>query len=264
MIAFLDRQKRRYEAFAEIGQQLLKAGFVPIATAPWQDGGLRTDHTPRLLGVAASFPADNQLDPLKLFSLGPVYVPETSRWTETIDVEWVGSVGDTVEGEVLRLLDRILGVLVSEDMLTDPAVMVMGNVGWVRQLGEISGLDSGLVDRHITHWQSGDLTELPDGNWPPKALRDYFRPTEETAFFSRVGPVLGVSRKDIAVSHARMLWDLSMVGRHPYYTGLVFSVYHPKSGAELLSGGEFALTVQGRRFTGMGFVLRLADQGGSF
>lgn len=263
MIAFLDRQKRQYEAFSEIGQQLLKAGFVPIATAPWENGGLRTDHTPRLLRVAASFPPATQSDPLKLFSLGPVYVPETSRWTETIDVEWVGTVGSTAETEVLQLLDQVLAVLSSREMLTEPAVIVMGNVAWVRQLGHLLGLDPDVVSRHIGHWQSGDMMEAPEGNWPPATLGDCFRPTEEAAFFSRLGPVLGVVSSRVSVPHARILWDLSMVGRQPYYTGLVFAVYHPRSGAELLSGGEFAITVQGRRFSGIGFVLRLEDQGGA-
>nr|WP_243239867.1 ATP phosphoribosyltransferase regulatory subunit [Sulfobacillus harzensis] len=243
---------------AGIGRRLLEAGFSPVATEPWQAGGFRTDHTPLLLEIAASFSDPPPPLPLRLFSQGPVFRPQTGRWIETVDVEWIGTVGPEQHRIMLSLADQLLREIADAGLLNQPAVLVLGHRGWIRKLGRVLGLEEDRVAACIRCWQEGVLS---GSDAFPDATKALFQPSPAHTFFPALQEWLDVESPLSAQKKAEVLWDLSFVGSHPYYTGLVFSAYHPESGRELASGGEFALTVAGRRFEGFGFVLKLEGVG---
>lgn len=257
MDTWLWENRQQYKIFVGLVQLLLDSGFSPLTTEPASDRSFRTDHTEAVIQLLTSFSPGSVTWPLRVFSTGPLF-RSGSMWTDAIDVEWLGPVGSGEETAVLGLAAGMVELLGEQGIVGEDLTMVYGHAGWLKQVGTRLGLDPVQFQSLENALRRGRLTELDDilGGAPATALR-LFRPQTATQFFADLNLYLNATPSGMPPSPWQTRWDLSLVGRHSYYSGLVFCLYHPRSGQPLVTGGQFALPEGGPLSQGIGFTVDL-------
>lgn len=255
MDTWLWENRQQYQIFVGLVQLLLNQGFSPLTTEPASAHVFRTDHTEAVSRLLNSFSQGRTSWPLRVFSTGPLFRP-ASIWTDAIDVEWIGPVGSREESAVLRLVADMVEWLGAHGIAGEDLTMVYGHPGWLRQLGEHLGLDSGQREALEKTLHRGQLSAL-DTIWGSalRAVLQLFRPQLPEDFFTNLNQYLSVSPVVMPSPPWQTRWDLSLVGQRSYYSGLVFSLYHRRTGQPLVTGGQFALPGGGRFAEGIGFTL---------
>ncbi len=258
MLTFLEEQRRQYQIFLNVTERLLEAGYGPLATEPYRQEAFRTDHTPAILEVVASFSPDTVEWPLKVFSTGPLFLPGRSRWTEAIDAEWVGPIGASEQRQVLDVVNASIDAFSSEGLPDADLTMVFGEVQWLRKLAESWGLSDDEIQDFVAQLKAGRLAAV-DGyrERAGEAGWALLRPQPTTEFFSQLRRFVPEAKPPVLDQNWRSLWDLSLTGQRAYHTGLVFALHHDRTRQALISGGRFDLNVGGRTFSGMGFTVNL-------
>lgn len=256
MDTWLRENRQQYQMFVGLVQLLLNREFSPLTTEPASANTFRTDHTEAVIRLLNSFSADSISWPLRIFSTGPLFRP-ASIWTDAIDVEWIGSVGDAEEREALGLVADMVLWLRNHGIMSEDLTMVYGNLGWIRKLGVYLGIGPDRISDLEDALRRGQLSMV--GHMleaAPAAVNRLFHPQGPQEFFNNLGQYLNVSPTAMASSPWQTRWDLSLVGKR-YYSGLVFSLYHRRTGQPLVTGGHFALPDGGRFAEGIGFTLDL-------
>ncbi len=255
MDTWLRENRQQYQMFVGLVQLLLNREFSPLTTEPVSAQAFRTDHTEAVIRLLNSFSQDSISSPLRVFSTGPLFGP-ASIWTDAIDVEWIGPVGAREEREVLNLIAEMVEWLGTYGMASEDLTMVYGHPGWLRQLGATVGLELSQIQDLEDVLHRGRLSALEAilGS-APRAVYHLFRPQGPEAFFNYLNQYLSVSPAVIPPPPWQTRWDLSLVGKRSYYSGLVFNLYHRRTGQPLVTGGQFALPDGGRYAAGIGFTL---------
>lgn len=241
---------------------LLEEGFVPVPTAPVDHASPRDDHTRAILELLASYDRSSLPSPLKVFSTGPVYEVKTARWTESVDVEILGADTLTCDAMVLGLMSRLFDAIAPSESVR----MVLGHVGWLFEslshegVGEleIHAIRQCLMKGNLADAERIMKTRAPKTHKACRVLRDASL-LDMLRDLEIPGPeTLANTLSAIPMGSIERLWDLSMTGVKPYYTGLVFSAYRPGAGRAALTGGRFCLEVDGTIWEGVGFTMQLA------
>ncbi|PSR20508.1 MAG: hypothetical protein C7B45_14700 [Sulfobacillus acidophilus] len=257
MDTWLWENRQQYQMFVGLTQLLLDRGFSPLSTEPYADNTFRTDHTEAMMNLVRSFSAKEVSWPLRIFSTGPLFRPGRS-WTEAVDVEWVGPVGDAEQHDMIQLISDMAGWLTKAGIAPDDLTMVYGHVGWTAMLATHLGLSVAAIENFVRELRQGRLTIVPQvlGEVSSKAAL-LFCPQNQRDFFSRLSEFVAVPPIDGESGYWNTKWDLSLTGKRSYYTGLVFSLCHRGSGQPLINGGQFEMSSRGEALGGLGFTLYL-------
>jgi histidyl-tRNA synthetase len=257
MDTWLWENRQQYQIFVGLVQLLLNREFSPLTTEPASNAAFRTDHTEAMIALLKSFSPEQITWPLKIFSMGPLFRPGRV-WTDAVDVEWLGPVGAHEERVTLDLIGDMMEWLGPYGISGGDLTMVYGHVGWLRQLADQWELSPGQWKSLQEALRQGRLTALGDIlAQAPRAVVRLFRPQSTEAFFGFLSAYLDVSALNSPSAAWHTRWDLSLVGRRSYYSGLVFSLYHRHAGQPLVTGGQFALPEGGPLSQGIGFTLDL-------
>ena len=210
-----------------------------------------------MVDLLGSFTMESAATPLKLFSTGPLFRPGRSIWTEAVDVELLGDDSVVSDEQMIQVVQNLVHRFDTE-IFGDHLTIVYGQVNWLDQY--LQSLGIAAQDRaQIRQWlQHGNLTDAE--NWllrKPQGDSRLFRPEPPDAFFSLIKLYLPTLREGSFDGSWRSFWDLSLTGNWPYYSGLVFTLYHNRSGQPLANGGRFEIKSPTRAFTGVGFTLYL-------
>lgn len=253
---WLDDNRRHYRAFTDCVTLLLDRDFSPLFTPPVAEQRFRTDHTEAILAVVESFPTDEIRWPLRIFSAGPLFGPG-QQWAEALDIEWIGPTTDHDQSELIEVLSATSVVWLESPRARSDLTLIVGHLGWLHALMAGWQLDEVAQRDLLQHLRAGRLSQVQAlvNEVDPGAL-PLFSPQSAQPFFAALNARLASVQPPIQTWSGRMLWDLSMVGRRSYYTGLVFALYEPRMGQPLALGGEFG-GGQSPLHQGLGFTLDL-------
>ncbi len=257
MQKWLDENRRQYETFLRVVNWLMQEEFDPVPTEPLRNQAYRIDHTRAMVDLLGSFSGPQMSTPLKLFATGPLFHPRRSIWTEAVDVEIIGRGPGIDVGQLLIVLGKVAGEL-APTLAPGDLTMVFGNVDWLRRALLAMGCTRGDVEDILQSLQHGNLeaaeakiSKAPNGN--PHLIR----PQTVDSFFSMLNGYLPMTAPGVGFEPWDTLWDLSLVGNWSYYSGLVFTLYHTRTGQVLANGGRFDIATQSQEFAGAGFTLYL-------
>jgi histidyl-tRNA synthetase len=257
MDTWLWENRQQYQMFVGLTQLLLDRDFSPLPTEPYVDNTFRTDHTEAMMNLVRSFPGEEMSWPLRIFSTGPLFRPGRT-WTDAVDVEWVGTVGEAEQRDMIQLVSDMAGWLTEAGIVADDLTMVYGHLGWTGRLATSLGLSSAAIHTFVNELRQGRLTVVPQalGELSTEAAA-LFCPRNAHDFFQRLSQFIEVLPIDGESVHWTTKWDLSLTGKRTYYTGLVFSLCHRRSGQPLINGGQFEMASRGESLGGLGFTLYL-------
>lgn len=261
MQEWLRQNTRQYRLMTALITMLLDQGFSPVPTEPTQNTRFRQDHTQAILELLASFRTGSWPSPLKVFSTGPLYQPETLHWSETIDVEVLGPEEPSSDFVALDLVGRLMSELSGP---ADDLMLVFGHVDVLARCLAAEDVDSQSGDAVRKLLMAGHLMEAETilARSAP-ATRELCAPLPFDRFASGLpAPVrpMADTLRPVNDRLDRLLttrWDLSLTGNWPYYTGLVFALYLPGVGQPLLHGGRFVMQTGETDWQGIGFTLHL-------
>lgn len=156
-----------------------------------------------------------------------------------IGAEFIGSRGPEGDLELLLLLDDILGLLGLVDARVHLGSRALFDTAF-------AGLEDGarrqlLEDISLRRWHAvGELAPLFAYQGDARGARKLLSlPGLSPAVVAALEDLIGRAEALEALGLNRFQVDLSEVGRHDYYTGLVFQVYQPGLGDALASGGRY-------------------------
>ena len=136
--------------------------------------------------------------------------------------------------------------------------MVYGQVGWLKHYLLAAGSAPEECDDIYRWLQKGNLQqaeakilENPGGDIT------LLRPQTTDHFFPTLQSYISLNDEKRPPENWITLWDLSLVGHWNYYSGLVFTLYHNRSGQVLANGGRFDIKTPTQPFAGVGFTLYL-------
>lgn len=257
MRKWLDENRRQYEIFLRVVNWLMQEEFDPVPTEPLRNQAYRIDHTRAMVDLLGSFPALQMSIPLKLFATGPLFHPRRSIWTEAVDVEIIGRGQGIDVAQLLIVLGKVAGEL-APTLAPGELTMVFGNVDWLSQALRAMGCTPRDFEDIVQYLQEGNLeaaeTKILKA---PKGNPGLIRPQTADSFFSMLKSYLPKIEPSTVVEPWDTLWDLSLVGNWNYYSGLVFTLYHTRTGQVLANGGRFDIATQNQEFAGAGFTLYL-------
>lgn len=256
MTEWLEDNRRQYRIFLDVAELLLDRGFAPLSTAPVSGVEFRTDHTRAVVEALRSLRADAASAPTRVFSTGPLFRFD-SLWADAIDVEWVGEITEAHEAEAVTMAAEVAKRLSRPGFADGQLTMVFGHAGWLFQLLNALDLAENDSTALVAALRHGRLAEAERilGRQFPDAL-PLFRAQDQAPFFSHLNQFIPAVPVSCQSAPWRTLWDLSLIGRQGYYTGLVFCLYHGPSALPILTGGRFAIEGQASS-SGIGFTLDL-------
>jgi histidyl-tRNA synthetase len=257
MRQWLLHNRQQYQIFMHLLDMLLGQGFEPVPTPPTRDAQYRLDHTRAIVEILSSFQDEVDGQILKVFSTGPLYQPHTASWAEAIDVEILNQHDLSAEYQALELIGQIIPTL-GPEMLQGQLTMAFGHIGWLEECLTCAGIERDAqapVKQRLMTGQLAEVERMLQDCAPP--LAELLVPHDASSFFARLqhwlGRPLEIPQWPLPTVW-RLVWDLSLTGNWPYYTGLVFSLNHPQVGHPLLTGGRFQLAYGQRLWDGVGFT----------
>ncbi len=257
MQEWLGENRRQYETFLRVVNFLMQEGFDPVPTDPLRNQEYRMDHTRAMVDLLGSFPELDMSPPLKLFATGALFHPRRSVWTEAIDVEIIGKDSEIDDDQLIAVLEDLVRQM-APDLIDDELTMVYGQVDWLKQSLWAMGCGNSDYPHILGLLQQGNLqaAEAKILATPGADVR-LLRPKAAAQFFSILNMYLPTVVHKEPRANWTVLWDLSLVGNWSYYSGLVFTLYHNRSGQVLANGGRFDIKTPTKVFTGAGFTIYL-------
>ncbi len=255
MQRWLKENRRQYETFLRVVNFLLREGFDPVPTDPLRNEEYRTDHTRAMVDLLGSFPQLQTSPPLKLFATGPLFHTRRSVWAQAVDVEILGSEGEIDNRQLLGILKDLVAQL-APDLSDQEYTMVYGQVDWLKRYLVAMGCAPEDYQELYRWLQQGNLQaveakilEYPGGNV------GLLRPQPSEKFFPALNASVPITDPEGIPENWTTLWDLSLVGNWSYYSGLVFTLYHNRTGQVLANGGRFGIKTPTKTFAGAGFTI---------
>ena len=242
---------------------------------------LRPDFTPGVARAATKyFIEENNL--VKLSYRGNVFSNSRDlsgklKENTEIGAEYIGDGSKEADGEVISLAVRLLEASGLKDFQ-----ICIGNAGYFKGLCEEAGIDSELEMMlrdeigNKNQFQAANL--LKDKDYPQSQVDKILRCVELFGDVRTLDKALtGISNErskaaidrlkavyDEAIKHGierYITFDLSMLSKYNYYTGIIFRAYTSSLGDAVLKGGRYdnLLGKFGHDAPALGFTLSLDD-----
>ena len=220
---------------------------------------LRPDHTPQIARCVARYYADEDMQ-LRLCYTGNTFIHNTSyqgKLSETtqIGAEIIGDASSDADGEMLTLTIECLKKSGLKDFRVD-----VGHAGVFRGLVRVAGLDAEEIDklRHfIENKNSHAVKELLADKTMDDGVRDVlirlpeiFADDDALAFvkervndpetrsaIERLETIREILEGFNMLDH--VTFDLGMLAKMEYYTGVIFKAYTFGTGEAIASGGRY-------------------------
>ncbi len=237
---------------------------------------LRPDFTPPIARAASKYFLNENME-IRLTYLGQAFVNSSSyqgRLKETTQIggELIGDDSADADAEIIALVAQtLLASGLKEFQIS------LGHVGFFRALAEEAGFDEQLtaeIKALITNKNSFGVAKLLDGQRIREPLKNAFASltglfgTEEV--LSRAEELTENPKARAAVGRLREIWrilkiygveqyvsfDLGMLSRYMYYTGILFRGYTFGTGDAVIKGGRYdnLLAHFGKEAPAVGFV----------
>lgn len=237
---------------------------------------LRPDFTPPIARAASKYFLNENMD-IRLTYLGQAFVNNSSyqgRLKETTQIggELIGDDSADADAEIIALVvHTLLASGLKEFQIS------LGHVGFFRALVEEAGFDEQLTDEIktlITNKNTFGVAKLLDGQEISEPLKRAFASltglfgTEEA--LDRAEALTENPKARSTVERLREIWkilkiygvekyvsfDLGMLSRYMYYTGILFRGYTFGTGDAIIKGGRYddLLAHFGKQAPAVGFV----------
>jgi ATP phosphoribosyltransferase regulatory subunit len=215
--------------------KIITQHYRPFFIGTCQDGGflsLRADWTVSLARFLSSL---RHLElPLKVFYWGNVFslVGDSERFQ--MGIEHLGVKEVYSDAEVIRKLCEYLRICSVIDFVVN-----VGHMGIVNRMLEKypdkHRIIKAMFEKNFSELQSyTELTELLYMQGGKEVIQEFA--SKHSEFSRECGELLEISEY---LENIPVVFDLSEIRLQPYYTGIVFEVFHPRLGYPLAGGGRY-------------------------
>lgn len=238
---------------------------------------LRPDITPSIARCAAKYFMD-ETKPIRLCYLGPTFINRSSyqgrlKQTTQTGVELIGDDTSDADGEMIALVIDSLKAAGLEDFQVE-----LGQVEFYRGLTEEAGMDEALQNQLrilIENKNYFGVEELLSSAQIPEHLKKLFLKLPEL-FGSieqiRLAKTMTTNSRAVAAIErleriqkivdayglgAYVSYDLGMLSKYSYYTGIIFKAYTYGTGDYIVTGGRYDKLLEqfGKDSPSIGFAI---------
>lgn len=258
-----------YDRFREHSSDANAQAWIKMSNPEGRVLVLRPDLTTSVMEKLSDLSGDT---PLKVCYHASVFKQENLRLegTKEFGFEYFNAPQKTGEAAVLELLHSVMHAL----KLT--VIIEWSHAGWLRRLGEASGLSAGEFQTLKRGLEMKDQERL-------NAWVDTLPHTEPyRALFHEIttlqGPASAVLQRIQTLTSDESLWadiaslmtlipatqqwilDCTLISEHEYYEGLLFKAYRAQDASAFLRGGRYAVAAQALTAVGFAFTMTALEE----